>query len=180
MDENGTIYLLNNKGLYSFDGFQWDLIFKEDKPLSFTINKKIVVSTEKGLFLIYREQNKQLAAQPIADTTYDYYHKTIGYQEKIIAIGTQTILEVNSELANTTPLYSINDSTKILTDAFYLNETLFVITNNRKVQKVISGKATNVKQPQEIIEIGSLFSNHNNTKVYIIDSQGYLFTFMLT
>jgi len=176
-DENGTIYLLNNKGLYSFDGFQWDLIFKEDKPLSFTINKKIVVSTEKGLFLINREQNKQLAAQPIADTTYDYYHKIIGYQEKIIAIGTQTILEVNSEQANTTPLYSINDSTKILTDAFYLNETLFVITNNRKVQKVTSGKATNVKQPQEIIEIGSLFSNHNNTEIYIIDNQGYLFTF---
>ncbi|MBN1988910.1 MAG: SpoIIE family protein phosphatase [Bacteroidales bacterium] len=175
-DDKGTIYLLNNKGLYTFDGFQWDIVFKGERPLSFAINKHIIISTEKGLYFINRETSKPQTVQPITDTTYDYYHKLIHSQEKIIAIGTQTVSEIDvSNEAKATPIYSINDSTQILTDAFYIGKNLFIVSNQSSIHKVESTKATRIKMPKELNNVNILFPSQQG--VFIADSKGNLFEF---
>ncbi|MGB4535911.1 MAG: hypothetical protein WBI34_07065, partial [Tenuifilaceae bacterium] len=52
--ENGLMYILNRKGIYSFDGLQWENMGISGRPIAIAYSDKLFYCSDKGVGYIER------------------------------------------------------------------------------------------------------------------------------
>lgn len=157
--DNNLMYVLNRKGIYQFDGYEWNKLIVNGKPLAIFFSNNLFVSTNEELGYLKKDEKGQYLYHSIEDETGDIYFKFAKLNDQVYASGTQHISRINTkEPFKTESVYFENDSTRVITDFFELNGTLYIIKNNKAIYKLIDNRA-------ELVRVG------------IPDKENILFTF---
>ncbi|SDC63441.1 SpoIIE family protein phosphatase [Williamwhitmania taraxaci] len=175
--ENQEMFFLNKKGVYSFDGYGWEMLPLKDRPIAFCNHAKLYVSTEKGIVSFKRASKGAFISTPVIGKVNDFFHKFVMEGQNLYAIGTQNIMQVmpgEPELLKS--VYSEQDSTRYVTDAFTLNGKLFIVQNKSHIFLVRSAHAIplSLSLPY-LVDINFVFGN--NKAVFIGLSNNKLFRF---
>jgi len=140
--DNNLMYVLNRKGLYQFDGYEWNKLNVNGKPLAIFFSNNLFVSTNEELGFLMKDEKGQYNYQSIQDETQDIYFKFAKLDDQVYASGTQHISKiVSGETYKTSPIFVETDSTQVITDFFELNGNLFLIKNNKSIYRLNENKA---------------------------------------
>ena len=175
--DNGLMYILNRKGIYQFDGYEWNRINILGKPLSIFYSNNLYVTTKDELGFLKRDEKGQYIYHAIKDETQDIYFKYAKLNDQVYASGTQHVSKIiPGDQYKTEPVYFENDSTKIITDFFELNGNLYIIKNSRSIYKINGDKAELTKASFPDRE-SIIFTFYHNKYLYFGTSGNVLVRF---
>ncbi len=140
--DNHFMYILNRKGIYQFDGFEWIKFDINGKPLAVFYYKDLYVSSDKELGYFKRDSKGIYNYYSVKDETGDIYFKFAALDDQVYACGTQHISRIlTGNTYQTSPVFIETDSTQVITDLFELNGNLFIIKNNKSIYRLNDNKA---------------------------------------
>ncbi|MHC1704277.1 MAG: SpoIIE family protein phosphatase [Tenuifilaceae bacterium] len=140
--DNNLMYILNRKGLYQFDGYEWNKLNVNGKPIAIFFSNNLFVSTSDDLGYLKKDEKGQYIYNSIENQTEDIYFKFVKLNNQVYASGTQNISRIiTGESYKSEQVYSEDDSTQVITDFFELNGSLYIIKNNKTVYRLKDNKA---------------------------------------
>lgn len=174
---NNLVYFLNRKGVFSFDGYEWENIKVDGRPLAMAFHEKLFVSTDQGIVSFDRDCKGEFVQVKVNDTIYDYYHKLVPVGSNLYAIGTQNVCRlVGGKSPFLQRIYAEADSLHFITDAFDFNNELYVIQNKIRVFLIRNGRAIPLKiQLPRGTEINFTFGNGSNLYLGLSNNSLYRF-----
>lgn len=171
------VYVLNRKGVYIFDGFEWEKMIIKGKPIAIFSSDLLFVSTDLEIGYIKKDQKGEFNYYSVQDTTLDIYSKFISIDHDIYASGTQHVSKIKiGDAVQTEPVYIEKDSTHLITDLFELNGIIYLIKNKNLVCRLDNGNANPIQFNLEKDETINFTFNHNNF-TYLGTSTNRLFVF---
>ena len=140
--DNHLMYILNRKGVYQFDGYEWVKLEVMGKPLAIFYSEYLFVSSNEEMGYMKKDEKGQYVYNTVQDETSDIFFKFAKLDDQVYASGTQHICRITTkEPFKTEPIYQETDSTQFITDFFELNGTLYFIKNNKVVYRLNDTKA---------------------------------------
>lgn len=175
--DSHEMYFLNRKGVFAFDGYDWEVLPLKERPFALCSKGKLYVSTEKGLYSFVRGANGQFVSTQVGGTNGDYFHKFLTAGDNMYAVGTQNIMKlIPGEEESLSSLYSEKDKSQFVTEAFTFNGALFIVKNKEQVYAINSGKAAKLAAGLPyLVDINFTFGN--DKVVFIGLSNNKLFRF---
>jgi serine phosphatase RsbU (regulator of sigma subunit)/ligand-binding sensor domain-containing protein len=175
--DDHLVYVLNRKGIYTFDGFEWTKLNVSGKPIAIFSFNNLFVSSDSEIGYFTKDQKGDYKYKTVKDSTLDIYYKFLKVENDLYVSGTQHIskLVMGTEMY-TEPIYVETDSTQMITDCFDLNGIIYIIKNKNSVFR-LDDKNSN-RQPLNLQkgETIKFTFNHNNYS-YIGTSSNRLFLF---
>ncbi|NOU16624.1 MAG: SpoIIE family protein phosphatase [Bacteroidales bacterium] len=176
-DEDHLMYVLNRKGVYVFDGFEWSKLNINGKPIAIFSLNNLFVSTDMEIGYFKKDQKGEFNYNSIQDSTLDIYYKFLKIENDLYTCGTQHISKISmSGTPKTEPVYVEGDSTQMITDFFELNGIIYIIKDKNSVYRLEEKNATLLRLNLNKDENISFTFNHNNFS-YIGTSGNRLFIF---
>lgn len=176
--KNDLIYFLNRKGVFSFDGYEWENLQVKGRPLAMAFHEKLFVSTDMGIVSLEPNRKGEFMQREVKDTIYDYYHKLVEVGQTLYAVGTQNVCRVvagESEFLQR--VYAETDSSRFITDAFNLKGELYIVQNKTQVFLMRNGHAVPLKfSLPEGAEIAFTFGDGNDVFMGLSNNRVYRFT----
>lgn len=176
-DDDHLMYVLNRKGVYVFDGYDWIKLNIAGKPIGiFSLNNLYVCSDlEIGYFK--KDTKGDFNYYSVQDSTFDIYFKFLKIDNDLYASGTQHISKIlRGDVVKTEPVYIEADSSQMITDFFDLNGIIYIIKNKNSIYRLDNGTANRQPLNLEKNETIKFTFNHNNFS-YIGTSANRLFLF---
>lgn len=175
--KNNLVYFLNRKGVFSFDGYEWENLQVDGRPLAMAFHEKLYVSTDRGIVSFERDRKGEFVQKEVKDTIYDYYHKLVSVGNTLYAIGTQNVCKlIGGESPFLQNIYAETDSTHFITDAFNFKDELYIVQNKIQVFLIRNGRAVPLKLSlPEGTEINFTFGN--GTDLYLGLSNNCIYRF---
>lgn len=171
------MYILNRKGVYVFDGFEWEKMNIKGKPIAIYSSDRLFVSSDVEIGYLKKDQKGEFNYFSVQDTTLDIYSKFILVDKDIYASGTQHVSKICiGDVVRTEPTYIEKDSTQLITDIFELNGVIYIIKNKNMVCRLDNGNVNPIQFPLDQNESIDFTFNHSNY-TYIGTSTNRLFIF---
>ncbi len=176
-DVDHQMYVLNRKGVYVFDGFEWVKLNIASKPIAIFSLENLFVGTENEIGYFKKDKKGEFNYYSVQDSTLDIYFKFLKINNELYALGTQHISKiVMGDVVRTEPVYIESDSTQMITDFFDLNGIIYIIKNKNTLYR-LDNKAAN-RQPLNLEKGETIkFSFNHNNYSYIGTSSNRLFLF---
>jgi len=177
-DDNHLMYILNRKGVYMFDGFEWTKLNMIGKPIAiFSTSSYLFVGTDLEIGYFKKDKKGSFNYYSVQDSTLDIYYKFIKTDSSIYAVGTQHVSKiVIGEKIKTQPVYIEQDSSQMITDIFELNGIIYIIKNKNSIYRLDEGIANH--QPLNLDKDETIrFTFNHNFQSYIGTSSNRLFLF---
>jgi serine phosphatase RsbU (regulator of sigma subunit) len=176
-DEDHLMYVLNRKGVYVFDGFEWQKLNISGKPTSIFSNNNLFVSTDLEIGFFKKDQKGDFNYSSVQDSTLDIYFKFLKIENDLYACGTQHISKIDmGAVAKTVPIFIESDTTQMITDFFELNGMIYIIKNKNSIYRLDEESASPLRLTLDKNEAVTFTFNHNNL-TYIGTSSNKLFLF---
>ena len=176
-DEDQLMYVLNRKGVYVFDGFEWSKLNINGKPTAIFSLKNLFVSTDLEIGYFKKDKKGEFNYGSVQDSTFDIYYKFLKIEDTLYACGTQHISMIKmGDTPKTQPVYIERDSTQMITDFFELNGMIYIVKNKNKVFRLDGKNANPLGLTLDNNEEVSFTFNHNSHS-YIGTSNNRLFVF---
>jgi len=176
-DDDNMMYILNRKGVYMFDGFEWTKLKMTGKPIAIFSSKYLFVGTDLEIGYFKKDEKGNSNYYNVQDSTYDIYYKFIKTDSSIYVVGTQHVSKlVVGERIKTQPVYIEPDSSQMITDFFELNGIIYIIKNKNSIYRLDEGSAN--QQPLSLEKGETIrFTFNHNYQSYIGTSNNRLFLF---
>lgn len=176
-DQDHLMYILNRKGVYVFDGFEWTKLNISSKPIAIFSLGNLFVGTDAEIGYFKKDQKGDFNYYSVQDSTFDIYFKFIKIDNDLYASGTQHISKiVMGDVVKTQPVYIESDSAQMITDFFDLNGIIYIIKNKNSIYRLDNNSANHQPLNLEKNETIKFTFNHNNYS-YIGTSLNRLFLF---
>jgi serine phosphatase RsbU (regulator of sigma subunit)/ligand-binding sensor domain-containing protein len=134
-DGNGLMYVLNRKGIYSFDGMQWTDMEVSGRPLAIAYQKSLFYCSDKGVGHLVLEANgtfrqKILLSTKDGDVFYGFFKTDSG----LLAVSPQVICEIKVGNEIGVDTLFVNRSNQVfISDVFKIKDQLFHVRNRALV-----------------------------------------------
>lgn len=134
-DGNGIMYVLNRKGIYSFDGMQWTDLEVSGRPLAIAYQKTLFYCSDKGVGYLVKQENGTfhhniLLKAKEGDVFYSFFKTDSG----LLAVSPQVICQINVGTQVTIDTLFVNDSKQVfISDVFKIQNRLFHVRNRALV-----------------------------------------------
>ncbi len=175
--DDNLMYVLNRKGVYVFDGFEWTKLNIAGKPIAIFSLNNLFVGTDTEIGYFKKDQKGDFRYSSIQDSTLDIYYKFLKIENQLYASGTQHISKiVMGDVIKTEPVYIESDSSQMITDFFDLNGIIYIIKNKNSVYRLDNNSANRQSLNLEKGETIKFTFNHNNF-TYVGTSTNRLFLF---
>jgi len=176
-DNDQLMYVLNRKGVYVFDGFEWTKLNLTGKPIAIFSLNSLFVTTDIEIGYFKKDGKGDFSYFSIKDSTLDIYYKFLKIDNDLYTVGTQHICKIKmGDVAKTEPVYVESDSTQMITDFFDLNGIIYIIKNKNSIYRLDNNSANRQPLNLEKGETIKFTFNHNNFS-YIGTSSNKLFLF---
>jgi serine phosphatase RsbU (regulator of sigma subunit) len=175
--DNNLMYILNRKGVYHFDGFEWDKLNIAGKPLAIYFHKQLFVSTDVGLGFLKKNSRGEYNFYNIQDTSANVYFKFFVIDDALYAAGVAGISRINlTDVAQLEPFFTDNNTANYTNDCFNLNGKVYIIKEKKSIYRIVEGKSIAVPLSLQKNETISFTFNHSNL-TYIGTSTNNLLKF---
>lgn len=129
--ENGLMYILNRKGIYSFDGLQWENMGISGRPIAFAFSGKLFFCSDKGVGYIERTKEGETRQNLVLESkgnNFFYKFKTIN--TGLLVVSPLTICRINTETGiSIDTLYHESRPEVFISDFFQLNDEMYHVKN---------------------------------------------------
>jgi serine phosphatase RsbU (regulator of sigma subunit) len=129
--DNDLMYILNRKGIYSFDGLQWDNLEVSGRPIAIAYKKFLFFSTDKGVSYLERQSDgTALQKQILSTSTNNLFYKFSESGNGLLMVSPQAIcrLTIDEEIRVDTLFYE-SGSQVFISDCFELGGQVYFIKN---------------------------------------------------
>lgn len=141
-DQDGLILILNRKGIFEFDGFQWFDVKIPGRPIAFNYKKHLFYCTNRGVGYMKGDRRTQYSHYDLLKSMgTDLYFKLVDFNDNLLAISPQSICRINvGETPTIDTLYHDSRPEVFISDGFTLNGKLFHVKNRALIY--LSNSAT--------------------------------------
>jgi serine phosphatase RsbU (regulator of sigma subunit) len=176
--DNGLIYVLNRKGIFSFDGLQWENMGVGSRPIAIGFSNWLFFSSDKGIGFFQRNLLGVFQQRVLVETTEsNYYYKFIATTSGLLAVSPQTILQIT-----TTPklkidtVYNESRSEVFISDLFQINDLIYHVKNGALIYLHKSDGGFDMKAGLPFGEDMTFSFTHNN-ELYFGTTLNRLYSF---
>jgi serine phosphatase RsbU (regulator of sigma subunit) len=175
--DNHLMYILNRKGVYHFDGFEWEKLNIKGKPLAIYFHNDLFISTDEGLGFVRRDARGDYNYFAIQDTSSNVYFKFFTMDNSLYMAGVQGVSRVNfSDVVVLEPIYVDRDTMQYINDCFQHNDLVYVIKSKTNILRIDGQKLIPIRFDLQKNETISFTFNHGK-QVFVGTSANRLYCF---
>lgn len=129
--ENGLMFILNRKGIYSFDGLQWENLGISGRPISIAYSNNLFFCSDKGVGYLVRESDGTYIQEIIIKSdTSNFFYSFTHIDDGLLVVSPQAIcrIKTSGEVAIDT-LYHENRPEVFISDFFQLKGQMYHVKN---------------------------------------------------
>lgn len=130
-DQDGLMLILNRKGIFEFDGFQWYNVNIPGRPIAFRYKKYLFYCTDRGVgYMMGDRRTRYTYKELLKSEGTDLYFKLVDFNENLLAISPQSICRINiEEVPTIDTLYHDSRPEVFISDGFTLDGKLYHVKN---------------------------------------------------
>lgn len=133
--ENGLMYILNRKGIFSFDGLQWENLGVAGRPIAITYSNKLFYCTDKGVGY-FTEQEDGTHSQNLFLQSDDknLFYKFRKIEGGILVVSPLMICKISTDTEIKVDTLYFEDRPEVfISDFFQLNQNTYHVKNRALV-----------------------------------------------
>jgi serine phosphatase RsbU (regulator of sigma subunit) len=132
---NGLMYILNRKGVYSFDGLHWENLGVSGRPIAIAFSEKLFFCSDKGVGYFHANDDGELTQNIILESNENnIFYKFTRIPEGLLVVSPQTICKINvGSIVSVDTLYHEVRPEVFISDFFQINEATYHVKNRALV-----------------------------------------------
>jgi serine phosphatase RsbU (regulator of sigma subunit) len=179
--ENGLMYILNRKGVFSFDGLQWENLGISGRPIAIAFSGKLFFCSDKGVGYLNLTQEGTFQQQLILEASgNNFFYKFNKISNGLLVVSPLTICRINTEdEISVDTLYHESRPEVFISDFFQLNGAMYHVKNRALVYlnkpdggyEMLTGLPMKEDMIFSFIHGGYAFFGSNANKLYRFDGK---------
>ena len=131
-NENGELYVLNRRDVYSFDGWQWEGLSVLGRPIAIAYSHRLFYSTEQGVGYFNNRENAHPSQVNLIRVDDDnFYYKFSRTNDGLFVVSPTTICKIStSDSIVVDTVYHDVRPEVFISDFFQLGENTYHIKNS--------------------------------------------------
>lgn len=177
-DDNGLMYVLNRKGILSFDGVEWENLGVKGRPLAFTFQQKLFYTTDEGVGVIERKNDGTIEPLLLVHSQEgEYYFKIVNTTQGVMAVSPTTVSHITPHNQETidTLFHEVSKGT-FFSDVFQLDSSFYLVKTRALIYRIISPQRVEMLAGAPM-GLDFLFSFVHNGKAYFGATNNRLYVF---
>lgn len=163
--DNNTMYILNQNGVFSFDGYAWERMPITGQAMAITYLDKLFVGGDQELGFFKKNVKGIYVYSKIEQQKPELYYLFYHFNNNLYAAGVDGIYRIKrAEPHKVEVYYTEKDSDQIITDMFNIGDKFFIIKNRTSIFQIHKQDAnlisTNIKNEEFVFSI-----KHNETQI---------------
>jgi serine phosphatase RsbU (regulator of sigma subunit) len=129
--DNGLMFVLNRKGIFSFDGLLWENLGVGSRPIAIGFSNWLFFSSDKGIGFFERDMLGVYQQKILVESSEsNYFYKFSNTSTGLLAVSPQTILQITTipQLKIDT-VYNESRNEVFISDFFQINDLLYHVKN---------------------------------------------------
>lgn len=163
---NNTMHVLNQNGVFCFDGYNWERMPIAGHPIAITYIDKLFIGGDQVLGSFKKNLRGLNVYTPIENLNGELFYLFHHFNNNLYVAGVNGIYRIKrAEPHQVEPYYAEKDSNQIITDMFNIGDAFYIIKNKTSLYQIHKQDATpisvNIGNKEEFI-----FSfSHNNEQI---------------
>ncbi len=92
---NGQMFILNRKGIYTFDGLQWENLGVSGRPIAIAYTNQLFYCSDKGVGYFQQNDNGTYSQEILLESTgSNLFYKISKIEEGLLVVSPQTICQI--------------------------------------------------------------------------------------
>lgn len=129
---NGVMYILNQKGIFSFDGLQWENLHFAGRPIAMAYSKHLFVCSNKGVGYLRKDKDGNYKESILLRTSEDnFFYKFSIAPDGLLVVSPQVICKIGTEgkTLSVDTLFQDYRPEVFISDFFEFNHELYHVKN---------------------------------------------------
>lgn len=177
---NDIIYVLNQNGVFGFDGYGWEQMPVTGQPMVIAYIDKLFIGGDRTLGYFKKNLQGINVYVPIEETRTDFFYLFHHFNNTLYATGGNGIYKVRRvDPYRVEEYYTERDSSQIITHMFNVGDKFFIIKNKNSLFQIHKQDVTPVAFSKDVNEEFTFCFQHNDgqilgtsrNKIYFFDGQ---------
>ncbi len=128
---NGLMYVLNRKGIFSFDGLQWENLGVQGRPIAIAYSNQLFYCTDKGVGYFQPNTDGTYSQQLLIEASEnDYFYKFSKITNGLLVISPYTICRITTDpTISYDTLYTDKRPQVFISDFFEIEGNIYHVKN---------------------------------------------------
>lgn len=137
---NGEIFVLNQRDIYTFDGQHWEGLGVKGRPIAFAFSEYLFFCTEHGVGYFDTKIDRQPVQKSLIEVTNDnFYYKFSKFEGGLLAVSPTTICRISvSDSILVDTVYHAIQSEVFISDFFQLRGKTYHVKNSALIYQNMS------------------------------------------
>ncbi|MFP4556298.1 MAG: SpoIIE family protein phosphatase [Bacteroidales bacterium] len=130
---NGEVYILNQKGFFSFDGLQWENLNFRGRPIAIAYSNQLFFCSDKGVGYLHKINNETYEQRFLLKNSDDnYFYKFSNIPDGLLVVSPQVICKIktDSTVIAVDTLFQDYRPDIFISDFFEFNHELYHVKNS--------------------------------------------------
>lgn len=179
--QNGLMYILNRKGIYSFDGAQWENLGIAGRPISIAYSNHLFYCTEKGVgYFQLTPEGSYSQLLLLESSENNFFYKFNKIPNGLLVISPSTICKITTDpTISIDTLYSDKRPQVFISDFFEINKNLYHVKNRALIYlnkpdgefEMVAGLPLGVDMTFSFIHNENVYFGASDSKLYRFDGK---------
>lgn len=179
--DNGMMYVLNRKGIFAFDGLQWDNLGIQGRPIALAYSDNLFFCNDRGIgYVQMTPEGKYTQHFLVESTDENYFYKFSQLPDGLLVISPTTICRIITQPSITIDTLYFDDHPEVfISDFFELNEDIFHVKNRALIYlnkpdggyEMLAGLPMGIDMTFSFIHGDNAFFGATNNKLYRFNGQ---------
>ena len=177
--ENGLMYILNRKGIMSFDGLQWENLGVTGRPIAITYSNWLFYCTDSGVGYFHKEIDGTYKQKILIESERNnYFYKFRRIEGGILVVSPQAICHISTEgEIKIDTLYHDERPEVFISDFFQVDGQMYHVKNRALIYhnkpdggyEMLAGLPIGEDMTFSFVHGNSVFFGSTSNKLYKFD-----------
>ncbi|MGE0078563.1 MAG: hypothetical protein AB7S48_11940 [Bacteroidales bacterium] len=164
--DNDIIFVLNQNGIFSFDGYSWEQMPISGQPIAMAYINKLFIGGDQVLGYFKKNLQGINIYVPIEEKKSELFYLFHHFNNTLYAAGVDGIYKIRRVEPYTVEVYyTEKDSTQIITDMFNIGDKFFIIKNKKSIFQIHRQDITPINISIANGEEITFSFTHNDTQI---------------
>lgn len=135
--DNNMMYVLNQNGVFSFDGYVWERMPVSAQPIALTYIDNLFVGGDQSLGYFKKNLKGINVYTQVDDASKEFFYLFHHFNNTLYAAGVNGIYKIRRvDPYKVEPYFTEKDSSQIVTDMFNVGDMFFAVKNKLSIYKI--------------------------------------------
>jgi len=179
--DNGLMHILNRKGIFSFDGLQWENLKVEGRPIALAYSENLFVCTDRGVgYLDVTPEGDCVEHLLIESTDQNYFYKFIQLPDGLLVVSPTTICKITTQPQIKVDTIHFDDRPQVfISDLFELEGGIYHVQNRAFIclnkpeggYEIVAGLPIGFDMTFSFVHSGNAYFGATDNKLYRFDGE---------